>query len=122
MRPLLTSLADAATAPWSGKWPCPWTTTTTVTSRRPAGTTRARRLQDAAREAGLFAPHAPDSTAAGLGLGMVDRAPVFEEAGYSLFGPLALNIAAPDEGNIHLLDHVATAASTRPLPAAVGPW
>jgi alkylation response protein AidB-like acyl-CoA dehydrogenase len=39
---------------------------------------------------------------------MVDRAPVFEEAGYSLFGPLALNIAAPDEGNVHLLAHVAT--------------
>ena len=41
---------------------------------------------------------------------MVDRAPVFEAAGrYSLFGPMALNIAAPDEGNVHLLAHVATA-------------
>ena len=39
---------------------------------------------------------------------MCDRAPVFEAAGYSLFGPLALNIAAPDEGNVHLLAHVAT--------------
>ena len=34
-------------------------------------------------------------TAAGLGLCMVERAPVFEEAGYSLFGPLAFNIARP---------------------------
>ena len=66
------------------------------------------RLQAAAREAGIFAPHAPKEFG-GLGLNMVDRAPVFEEAGYSLFGPLALNIAAPDEGNIHLLDHLATA-------------
>src|SRR4029078_2905515 len=33
---------------------------------------------------------------------------VFEEAGWSLFGPLALNIAAPDEGNMHLLEAVAT--------------
>ena len=41
---------------------------------------------------------------------MVDRAPVFEAAGRSLFGPMALNINAPDEGNIHLLDHVATPA------------
>lgn len=72
-----------------------------------AGGDAARRtLQDAAREAGISAPHAPVEYG-GLGLGMVDRAPVFEEAGYSLFGPLALNIAAPDEGNVHLLDHVA---------------
>jgi alkylation response protein AidB-like acyl-CoA dehydrogenase len=68
-----------------------------------------KRLQDAARTAGVFAPHAPVDCG-GLGLGMVERAPIFEEAGYSLFGPLALNIAAPDEGNIHLLDRVATAA------------
>ena len=65
-------------------------------------------LQDAARSAGVFAPHAPVDCG-GLGLGMVDRAALFEEAGYSLFGPLALNIAAPDEGNIHLLDQVGTA-------------
>jgi acyl-CoA dehydrogenase len=72
-----------------------------------AGGEQARvRLQDAARSAGLLAPHAPVDCG-GMGLGMVDRAAVFEEAGYSLFGPLALNIAAPDEGNIHLLDHVA---------------
>ncbi|GAA3141113.1 hypothetical protein GCM10020255_017730 [Rhodococcus baikonurensis] len=41
---------------------------------------------------------------------MSDRAPVFEEAGYSLFGPTALNIAAPDEGNVHMLAHVANEA------------
>lgn len=64
-------------------------------------------LQDAARLAGVFAPHAPCEYG-GLGLGMVDRAPVFEEAGYSLFGPLSLNIAAPDEGNLHLLVHAAS--------------
>src|SRR5690606_17068908 len=40
-------------------------------------------------------------------LNMSDRAPVFEEAGYSLFGPTALNIAAPDEGNVHMLAHIA---------------
>ncbi|WP_300539136.1 acyl-CoA dehydrogenase family protein [uncultured Nocardioides sp.] len=67
------------------------------------------RLQAAAKEAGVFAPHAPVDCG-GLGLGMVDRAPVFEEAGYSLFGPVALNINAPDEGNIHMLDHIASVA------------
>ncbi len=64
------------------------------------------RLQEQARRAGVFAPHAPVEYG-GLGLSMSDRAPVFEEAGYSLFGPTALNIAAPDEGNVHMLAHIA---------------
>jgi acyl-CoA dehydrogenase len=68
-----------------------------------------RTLQGKARDLGLLSPHGPVDCG-GLGLGMVDRAPVFEAAGYGLFGPMALNINAPDEGNIHLLDHVATAA------------
>ncbi len=34
---------------------------------------------------------------------------LFEEVGTSLLGPLALNGAAPDEGNMHLLEVVATA-------------
>ena len=65
------------------------------------------RLQTRAREAGLIAPHGP-TDCGGLGLSMTERAPVFEAAGYSLFGPVALNINAPDEGNVHLLDHVAS--------------
>jgi acyl-CoA dehydrogenase len=64
-------------------------------------------LQHAAREAGVFAPHVAKEYG-GHGLDMRDRAVVFEEAGWSLFGPLALNIAAPDEGNMHLLEAVAT--------------
>lgn len=66
-----------------------------------------RGLQDAAKAAGVFGPHLP-AEYGGHDLGMADRAPVFEEAGYSLFGPLALNAHAPDEGNIHLLQHVAS--------------
>ena len=62
-------------------------------------------LQSAARDAGLLSPHAPPEYG-GLGLGMVARAPVFEAAGCSLFGALAINAAAPDEGNMHLLAHV----------------
>ena len=64
------------------------------------------KLQQAAKDAGVFAPHAPVEYG-GHGLNMSDRAPVFEEAGYSLFGPTALNIAAPDEGNVHMLAHIA---------------
>ncbi len=52
---------------------------------------------------------------------MRGRAVVFEEAGYSPFGPHALNCAAPDEGNMHLLAEVATEAQRerylRPLAA-----
>ncbi|MEV5712695.1 acyl-CoA dehydrogenase [Amycolatopsis mediterranei] len=62
-----------------------------------------QRLQQAARDAGVFAPHVTP------GLDLRGQAVVFEAAGYSLLGPLALNIAAPDEGNMHLLAKVADA-------------
>lgn len=71
------------------------------------GDTIRTQLQAAARAEGLLSPHGPVEYG-GLGLNMSERAPVFEEAGYSLFGPIALNINAPDEGNVHLLSHVAT--------------
>lgn len=71
------------------------------------GDTLRVRLQGAARNVGLLSPHGPVDCG-GLGLSMSERAPVFEEAGYSLFGPMALNINAPDEGNVHLLAHVAS--------------
>lgn len=62
-----------------------------------------------AREAGLLTPHASKELG-GLGLTHVAKAAVFEEAGYSWLGPTALNIHAPDEGNIHLMEVVATEA------------
>lgn len=64
-------------------------------------------LQRAAKQAGVFAPQVPKAYG-GHGLDMRSRAAVFEEAGYSLLGPLALNIAAPDEGNMHMLEEIAT--------------
>ncbi len=60
-----------------------------------------------ARRAGLLTPHASREMG-GLGLSHVAKAVVFEEAGYSRLGPVALNVHAPDEGNIHLLEAVAT--------------
>jgi len=66
-------------------------------------------LQAAAREAGLFAPHVPAGYG-GLGLDTRGQAVIFEEAGRSPLGPVALNCAAPDEGNMLLLERVATAA------------
>lgn len=65
-----------------------------------------RELNERARAAGLLAPHMPEELG-GLGLDHRGKAVVFEAAGYSLLGPLALNIAAPDEGNMHLLEQVA---------------
>lgn len=65
-----------------------------------------RELVGRAREAGLLTPHASRELG-GLGLSHVAKAIVFEEAGYSPLGPIALNIAAPDEGNIHLMEQVA---------------
>jgi len=62
-----------------------------------------------ARAAGLLTPHA-SLEMGGLGLSHIAKAVVFEEAGYSNLGPTALNIHAPDEGNIHLMEEVATPA------------
>lgn len=66
-------------------------------------------LVERARRAGLLTPHAGREFG-GMGLTHVEKAIVFEEAGYSTLGPTALNIHAPDEGNIHLLEAVASPA------------
>ena len=66
-------------------------------------------LNDKARAAGLLSPHVAREYG-GLALSHVGRAVAFEEAGYSPLGPVALNVAAPDEGNMHLLEAVATPA------------
>ncbi|MDB5967732.1 MAG: acyl-CoA dehydrogenase [Hydrocarboniphaga sp.] len=60
-----------------------------------------------ARKAGLLTPHA-STELGGMGLTHIEKAIVFEEAGYSPLGPVAMNIHAPDEGNIHLMEVVAT--------------
>lgn len=74
-----------------------------------------------AKKAELLSPHVAKEYG-GHGLSHLGRAVVFEEAGYSMLGPIALNIAAPDEGNAHLLEHVATEAQKQswlvPLAAA----
>jgi acyl-CoA dehydrogenase len=64
-------------------------------------------LLAAARDAGVFAPHVP-AEYGGQGLDIRGWSTVFEEAGYSLLGPQALNCAAPDEGNMHMLELIAT--------------
>jgi alkylation response protein AidB-like acyl-CoA dehydrogenase len=72
------------------------------------------------RAAGLLSPHVGRDWG-GLGLDHRGRAVVFEAAGYSPLGPVALNCFAPDEANMHLLEAVATPAQNerwlRPLAA-----
>ncbi|MFJ4373347.1 acyl-CoA dehydrogenase family protein [Pseudomonas japonica] len=62
-----------------------------------------------ARAWGLLTPHASPEMG-GLGLSHIAKAVIFEEAAYSPLGPTAMNIHAPDEGNIHLMEVVATEA------------
>ncbi|MBL8651126.1 MAG: acyl-CoA/acyl-ACP dehydrogenase [Sphingopyxis sp.] len=69
------------------------------------------------RAAGLLSPHAPRDYG-GLGLNHCDCAVIFEAASWSTLGALALNIQAPDEGNVNLIHKVGTAEQkARWLPA-----
>lgn len=66
-------------------------------------------LVEKARANCLLTPHA-SLEMGGMGISHVAKAIVFEEAGFSPLGPTALNIHAPDEGNVHLMEAVATEA------------
>lgn len=78
-----------------------------------------RELVALARAEGLLSPHAPKAFG-GLGLDHRALAVIFEAAGWSPLGPLALNIQAPDEGNVNLLNQVGTAEQkARWLPGII---
>jgi len=62
-----------------------------------------------ARKAGLWAPQTPEELG-GMGLPIVAWAVMYEEAARSLFGPLAFNCMAPDDGNMSLLARIGTPA------------
>jgi len=68
-----------------------------------------RELNALARAAGLLTPHVGREWG-GLGLDHLSCAIVFEAAGYSPIGPMAMNCSAPDEGNMHMLEVIATDA------------
>ena len=73
-----------------------------------------------ARRTGLLSPHVGEEWG-GLGLDHRGKAVVFEAAGYAPLATIAMNIFAPDEGNMHLLEQVADARQKeewlRPLAA-----
>jgi acyl-CoA dehydrogenase len=66
-------------------------------------------LRAKAKTAGLWAPQMPKERG-GLGLSVVGWAAIYEEANRSIFGPATLNCAAPDDGNMTVLNKVLTDA------------
>jgi acyl-CoA dehydrogenase len=66
-------------------------------------------LRAEAREHGLWCPQMPRARG-GLGLGPSGMAVLYEELGRSRFGPVACNCAAPDDGNMLVLERVGTPA------------
>ena len=66
-------------------------------------------LRSEVKAQGLWAPQMPRERG-GLGLGVIGMAACYEEMGHSLFGPASFNCAAPDDGNMILLERVGTEA------------
>ena len=66
-------------------------------------------LRERARAEGLWAFQMPVERG-GQGLPIVGMAACYEEAARSIFGPAALNCSAPDDGNMIVLNKVATEA------------
>ncbi len=61
-----------------------------------------KELQDAVRDAGLWAPHVPPE-AGGTGTGFLDYAYLNEHIGRSVWGQLVFGCQAPDAGNAEIL-------------------
>ena len=64
-------------------------------------------LREKARAAGLWCLQLKEETG-GAGLGKVGMAVCYEEMNRSIFGPVVFNAAAPDDGNMMLLETVGT--------------
>lgn len=58
-----------------------------------------------AKEAGLWCPQVPRKIG-GMGLSMTGQTVMYEEANYSIFGPACFNCAAPDDGNMRVLNQI----------------
>ena len=64
-------------------------------------------IQNEVKKAGLWSPQIPLSRS-GLGLGPVGMSALYEEMNRSIFGPVCFNCAAPDDGNMYILNKIAT--------------
>jgi len=65
------------------------------------------KLRAKAKAAGLWCPQMP-KTVGGQGLPVIGMAACYEEMNYSIFGPVVFNCAAPDDGNMMVLNKVGT--------------
>lgn len=70
------------------------------------------RMRDKARKQGLWCLQMPVERG-GQGLGMAEMAACYEEMNRSIFGPVVFNSAAPDDGNMMVLNKVATEAQKK---------
>jgi acyl-CoA dehydrogenase len=64
-------------------------------------------VREKAKKAGLWAPQSPKEFG-GMELPVLAWPAIYEEAARSIFGPLAINCMAPDDGNMNLLAKVGT--------------
>jgi acyl-CoA dehydrogenase len=78
-----------------------------VTSHGPNEALR-KELVGVARNAGLLTIQAPRKYG-GMELSHVEMAVALESSGWSILGPVAMNCSAPDEGNMAMLEKVASA-------------
>ena len=78
---------------------------------------RLAKVREKAKKAGLWAPQSPKEFG-GMDLPIVAWAAIYEEAARSIFGPLAINCMAPDDGNMNLLKLVGTPRAEGKMAAA----
>lgn len=64
-------------------------------------------LVELARKEGFLTPQA-SKRFGGKGISHIEQSVIYEAAGWSTLGPVAMNCAAPDEGNMFLLDKLTT--------------
>ncbi|MTD12543.1 acyl-CoA dehydrogenase [Nakamurella sp. YIM 132087] len=86
----------------------PYETDPRLTQHGPTDGLR-QELVEKARAAGLLTIQAPVEYG-GWGLSHLEQAVLYEAAGWSTLGPVAMNCAAPDEGNMFLLNKITDAA------------
>jgi acyl-CoA dehydrogenase len=65
------------------------------------------KMRAKAKAAGLWAPQMPKERG-GQGFSVVGMAACYEEMNYSAFGPVTFNCAAPDDGNMIVLNKIGT--------------
>ncbi len=64
-------------------------------------------IRNEVKKEGLWSPQMPVSRS-GLGFGPIGMSALYEEMNRSIFGPVCFNCAAPDDGNMYILNKIGT--------------